>query len=168
MKFTFCKVQWFNSLLPRDAIWQHWFGSTSTMDLVMACCLTAPSHYPNQCWLKWRSLPFILWRVISPRAQWVNAESYRHFFQVTEDGQNTILLQMEDDGETMEVVQQPQIIDDSPRRTRGRPTKQHQIQLQFEVGGGRSQTWRPELNGWHFAYNVFQLNMLEWKVFSLG
>ena len=39
----------FNSLWPSDAIWQQ--GSRSTLVGVMACCLTAPSHYLNQCWL---------------------------------------------------------------------------------------------------------------------
>ena len=39
----------FNSLGPNDAIWQQ--GSRSTLVQVMACCLTAPSHYLNQCWL---------------------------------------------------------------------------------------------------------------------
>ena len=34
---------------PSDAIW-HW-GSWSTLVQVMACCLMAPSHYLNQCWL---------------------------------------------------------------------------------------------------------------------
>ena len=38
-----------NSLWPSDAIWQHKSGSTLAQ--VMACCLTAPSHYLNQCWL---------------------------------------------------------------------------------------------------------------------
>ena len=38
-----------NSLWPSDIIWQH--VSKSTMALVMACCLMAPSHYLNQCWL---------------------------------------------------------------------------------------------------------------------
>ena len=36
------------SLRPSDAIWRHRSGST--LDQVMACCLTAPSHYLNQCW----------------------------------------------------------------------------------------------------------------------
>ena len=35
--------------LPSDAIWRHRSGSTLAQ--VMACCLTAPSHYLNQCWL---------------------------------------------------------------------------------------------------------------------
>ena len=43
-----CK-QWVNSLWPSDTIWRHKSGST--LDQVMACCLTAPSHYLNQCWL---------------------------------------------------------------------------------------------------------------------
>ena len=36
-----------NSLWPRDAIWRH--GSRSTLDQAMAWCLSAPSHYLNQC-----------------------------------------------------------------------------------------------------------------------
>ena len=38
---------WISSLWPSDIIWRQ--GSRSTLDLVMACCLTAPSHYLNQC-----------------------------------------------------------------------------------------------------------------------
>ena len=38
-----------NSLRPSDTIWRHRSGSTLAQ--VMACCLTAPSHYLNQCWL---------------------------------------------------------------------------------------------------------------------
>ena len=38
-----------NSLWPSDAIWQQRSGSILAQ--VMACCLTAPSHYLNQCWL---------------------------------------------------------------------------------------------------------------------
>ena len=37
----------FNSFWPSNAIWWLRFGSISV--LVMACCLTAPSHYLNQC-----------------------------------------------------------------------------------------------------------------------
>ena len=40
---------WFNSLWPSDAIW--WYRRGSTLAQVMACCLMAPSHYLNQCWL---------------------------------------------------------------------------------------------------------------------
>ena len=35
------------SLRPSDAIWRHRSGST--LARIMACCLAAPSHYPNQC-----------------------------------------------------------------------------------------------------------------------
>ena len=41
--------QLLNSLGPSDAIWR--WRSWSTLVQVMACCLTAPSHYLNQCWL---------------------------------------------------------------------------------------------------------------------
>ena len=37
-----------NSLRPSDTIWRHKSGSTLAQ--VMACCLTAPSHYLNQWW----------------------------------------------------------------------------------------------------------------------
>ena len=39
----------FNSLWPSDVIW--WHRSGSTLPQVIACCLTAPSHYLNQCQL---------------------------------------------------------------------------------------------------------------------
>ena len=39
----------FNPLWPNDAIWRQ--GSRSTLVQLMACCLTAPRHYLNQCWL---------------------------------------------------------------------------------------------------------------------
>ena len=38
-----------NSLWPSDAIWRQRSGSTLAQ--VMVCCLTAPNHYLNQCWL---------------------------------------------------------------------------------------------------------------------
>ena len=38
----------FNSLWPSDTIW--WHSSGSALAQVKACCLTAPSHYLNQCW----------------------------------------------------------------------------------------------------------------------
>ena len=43
------KPQFLNSLGPSDAIWRRKTGST--LAKVMARCLTAPSHYLNQCWL---------------------------------------------------------------------------------------------------------------------
>ena len=38
----------FNSLWPRDAIWQHRSGNTLAQ--VMTWCRQATSHYLNQCW----------------------------------------------------------------------------------------------------------------------
>ena len=48
-RIVFLKITYFNSLRPNDTIW--WQISGSTLAQVMACCLTAPSHYLNQCWL---------------------------------------------------------------------------------------------------------------------
>ena len=42
-------IESINSLCPSDAIRRH--RTTSTSAQVMACCLMAPSHYLNQCWL---------------------------------------------------------------------------------------------------------------------
>ena len=88
----------FNSLGPGDAIWPHRSGSTLVQ--VIACCLTAPSHYLNQCWLiiskiQWHSSQGNFTRYIlainhicllenylskisvkSPRGQWVNIDRY--------------------------------------------------------------------------------------------
>ena len=92
------KTVWYiNSLRPSDAIWRQW--SWTTLVQVMACCLTAPSHYLNQCWLIIRG---VLWHTSessfagiaqgidsgyefekdilknifkSPRGQWVNAST---------------------------------------------------------------------------------------------
>ena len=89
-------MSYIHSLRPGDAIWRHRSGST--LARVMACCLTAPSHYLKQCWLiiskvLWHSfesnfirdtsatihwsqlenyLPKI--KLQSPRGQWVNAK----------------------------------------------------------------------------------------------
>ena len=49
-------IIYLNSLRPSDAIWRQW--SWTTLAQVMACCLTAPSHYLNQCWLIIRG---VLW-----------------------------------------------------------------------------------------------------------
>ena len=40
------RLQYVNSLSPSVAIWRH--RTWSTLIQVMACCLTAPSHYLNQ------------------------------------------------------------------------------------------------------------------------
>ena len=47
---------WVNSLWPGDTIWWHRFGSTLAQ--VMACCLTAPSHYLNQYWVVIKGVPW--------------------------------------------------------------------------------------------------------------
>ena len=47
--WPFCPRFRVNSLWSSDAIWRHETGSTLAQ--VMACCLAAPSHYLNQCWL---------------------------------------------------------------------------------------------------------------------
>ena len=89
-----CNHGCLNSLEPSDAIWC--WRSWSTLVQVMACCLTAPSHYLNQCWLiiskvPWHSSEDIVIRrfevinqynkiedyifkitLRSPRGQWVN------------------------------------------------------------------------------------------------
>ena len=44
--------------------WTQWAITNAPMAQVMACCLTAPSLYLNQCWL--------LITATSPRGQWVN------------------------------------------------------------------------------------------------
>ena len=44
--YTFLLI---NSLWPSDHIW--WHRSGSVLAQLMACWLTAPSHYLNQCWL---------------------------------------------------------------------------------------------------------------------
>ena len=43
------RPQWVNSLWPTDVIRWHWAGSPLAQ--VMACCLMAPSHCLNQCYL---------------------------------------------------------------------------------------------------------------------
>ena len=83
-----------NSLRPSDAIWLQGYGSTLVQ--VMACCLTAPSHYLDQRWLffckvwhlakgviiiwrsgdtnKWNKIKHCIFKnaYLSPRGQWVN------------------------------------------------------------------------------------------------
>ena len=51
-------IRSFNSLWLSDTKW--WQRSGSTLARVMACCLTAPSHYISQCWQIIRPVTFIL------------------------------------------------------------------------------------------------------------
>ena len=58
LRTIFNNCLWPYSLGSSDAIWRQ--RSVSTLAQVMACCLTAPSHYLNQFWLiiskvKWHS-----------------------------------------------------------------------------------------------------------------
>ena len=71
--------QWVNSLRPSDAIW--WQGSRSTLVQVMACCLTAPSHYLNQCWLiisevQWHSYQGNFTRIPQPSITKIRLTNY--------------------------------------------------------------------------------------------
>ena len=68
----------FNSLGPSVAIWR--WRSWSTLVQVMACCLTAPSHYLNQCWLiickvLWHSSEDIIKRRFEDTNQWSKIEN---------------------------------------------------------------------------------------------
>ena len=45
----FAGSHYINTLWPSDTIWRYLSGST--LDQLMACRLTAPSPYLNQCWL---------------------------------------------------------------------------------------------------------------------
>ena len=49
MKPSLARWTLINSLEPSNAIWRQRSGSPLAQ--VMACCLTAPSHFLNQCWL---------------------------------------------------------------------------------------------------------------------
>ena len=74
-----------NSLRPSDAIWRHRSGSTLAQ--VMACCLTPPSHYLNQCW-------FIISKV-----QWHSDSSEGNFIRdtsasITKDSLNITYLKL--------------------------------------------------------------------------
>ena len=65
-----------NSLWPSDAIWRQ--GSRSTLVQVMACCLTAPSHYLNQCWLIITKVP---WCSSEGNFTWVTKISLKIIFR---------------------------------------------------------------------------------------
>ena len=73
-----------NSLWPSDAIWRQRSGSRLAQ--VMACCLTAPSHHPNQCWLiirkvLWYSSEDIMMRRFEDANQQSKLENY--IFKIT-------------------------------------------------------------------------------------
>ena len=90
-----------NSLWPNDSIWLS--RSMSTLALIMACCVTAPSLHLNQCWLPFSDILWyspasnftrcahqlnrfhILWDytliviAASPRGHWVNRNCYTRY-----------------------------------------------------------------------------------------
>ena len=71
--------KYLNSLWPSDAIWRYRSGSTLAQ--VMACCLMAPSHYLNQCWLitskvHWHSSEGNFAKDTSAISQWNWLENY--------------------------------------------------------------------------------------------
>ena len=69
----------FNLLGPSDTIWC--WKSWSTLVQVMACCLTAPSHYLNSCWL---IISKVLWHssddIIIRRFEDTNQSSYIEYY----------------------------------------------------------------------------------------
>ena len=78
VKTRISQLKELNSLGPSDAIWR--WRSWSTLVQVMACCLTAPSHYLNQCWL---IISKVLWHssedIIIRRYQSVKQDWRLHF-----------------------------------------------------------------------------------------
>ena len=91
-RLIFCRISPFFMPVLNHCDTILWHNSQSTLAQVMACCLTAPSHYLNQCWL---IISEVLWYFIgnvhdiylwyefencwlkitaaSPRDQWVNS-----------------------------------------------------------------------------------------------
>ena len=61
---------------PFNSIWQHKSGSTLAQ--VMACCLMAPSHYLNHCWLVFK---YALWHSQSNITVSVKATVVYHEFE---------------------------------------------------------------------------------------
>ena len=59
---------YFNSLWLSDAIW--WQKSGSTLAQVMACCLTAPSHYLNQPHCTTSPMEGFVTRLSEPKEQY--------------------------------------------------------------------------------------------------
>ena len=62
------------SLWPSDTLWQHRSHGLSLAQ-VLACCLTAPGHYLNQCWLiiskvQWHSSKCNFTRDTSAMGHW--------------------------------------------------------------------------------------------------
>ena len=61
-------------LWPSDTIWRHRSGSALAQ--VTACCLMAPSHYLNQCWLSMGHSP----KTPNPKNQFIKWVWKMHFY----------------------------------------------------------------------------------------
>ena len=84
LQLSFLSLICVNSLGPSDTIWR--WRSWSILVQVMACCLTAPSHYLNQCWLiiskvLWHSSEDIIIRWFEDSNQ--ESEIENHIFKIT-------------------------------------------------------------------------------------
>ena len=78
-KSKYILFSFINSLWPSDTKLRQ--RSVSTLAQVMACCLTAPIHYLNQCWLiisevQWHSYPGSFTRDPSTINHWNLFENY--------------------------------------------------------------------------------------------
>ena len=130
-------VAWRHQAIPRtnvnaswysDAIWRHRSGSTLAQ--VMACCLMAPSHYLNQCWLNiyvalWHSAENVFTR---------NAQDIYPWYQFEND-------------KTSNTSSRGQWVNLSPLRSSNNPLK--------AITGGTSQPSVTEI-----SLNVADLNFL--------
>ena len=84
-----------NSLWPSDTIW--WLRSGSMLAQVMACCLTAPSHYLKQCWLiitkeQWHSSDGSFTRDAPATNHWNYFENHLHNFFSNLPGVNELIF----------------------------------------------------------------------------
>ena len=69
----------FNLLSPSDAVWQQRSGSTLAQ--VMACCLLAPGHYQNLCWL---IISKVLWHSSEGNSQEITQPPFtKHSLKMT-------------------------------------------------------------------------------------
>ena len=80
--------------LPSDVIWRQRSGSSLAQ--VMACCLTAPSHYLNQCWriiskVEWHSSKGKFTRDNSAINHWYYLESLIPEFPSDFPGANELM-----------------------------------------------------------------------------
>ena len=84
-----------NSLWPSDTIWCYW--TLSTLAEVMACCLTAPSHYLIQSWyiiseVLWHSPESSFTGNVQDISQWKVFEIYHLKFQANFSGAKELMF----------------------------------------------------------------------------